>query len=386
MSREGGSSMTAPSRVTTWSLLLLSLLGLATAFELTRIHLWVHTAPDYRSFCAISETVNCDTVAESPYSVFLGVPVAAWGMLGYGIMAALAGLLVRRPSGGMAGLLSAFVWFSVGTSLVLGTISVFAIESICILCFTTYAINLLMAGILLYWSRGKVLAALAEGFHHVARHRARYLPAGLAVVLLAGGAMAVYPPYWKVQVLRGPGGLATGTDPEGHPWIGATSPKLVIQEFSDYQCPHCRRGHKEVRALVEAHPDAIRFIHRHFPLDEQCNPLVKRRFHPQACKLARMVVCAGRQGKTWEANDLIFFQTKNVRTLGPEVMVSRLGLDQARFSACMKDPSSLGPVKRDIDEGLSLGIRGTPTYVIDGKTYPGHIPDSVLVEVLGERR
>ena len=74
------------------------------------------------------------------------------------------------------------------------------------------------------------------------------------------------PFYWLMETSTGPGGLLVGQSAEGAHWIGARRPVLEIVEFSDYQCPYCKRGHTDVRSLVEMVPDKIRLIHRHFPL------------------------------------------------------------------------------------------------------------------------
>jgi uncharacterized membrane protein len=60
----------------------LCLVGIAVSAELTRVHVFVHTDPDYHSLCAMSEGINCETVAISPYSVFAGLPVSVWGLAG----------------------------------------------------------------------------------------------------------------------------------------------------------------------------------------------------------------------------------------------------------------------------------------------------------------
>ena len=93
---------------------LLSLWGLWIAVELTQIHYMTHTDPNFHAVCALSEGVNCETVALSPYSVFMGLPVSVWGIYGYLFMAALSlwGMSKWRlhsawPLGGMT-LLSTF--------------------------------------------------------------------------------------------------------------------------------------------------------------------------------------------------------------------------------------------------------------------------------------
>jgi len=374
-----------------WLLLLFTLLclaGLGVATDLAGIHLWVHTDPSYRSFCALSETVNCDTVAESPYSVLFGVPVSVWGMLGYLLMGCLSliGLVRRaRPSPWPAGSLLVLAIGAGLSSMVLGTISAVAIHSFCIMCVCTYAINaaLLVLAVLLALRRGGLGAVLTGEARALRDRPGPRLIAAAPIAALAAALIVFYPPYWKDQVTSGPGGLTTGVFAEGGAWIGATEPRLTIIEYSDYQCPHCRRGHQEMRELVARHQREVRFIHRHFPLDEACNPLVRRPFHPRACEMARMVICAGRQGKAWEANDLLFSLESKEPAIR-DALVGKLGLDADRFDACLADPSSLAAVKADIDDGLKLGVRGTPTYAVGDKTYPGHIPDRELSKLLGE--
>lgn len=377
----------APGRGLHAAFLLLCLFGLGVSFELTRIHLWVHTDPNYRSFCAVSEAVNCDAVAESSYSVFMAVPVSVWGMVGYLLMGALALLALLRPRGERfpAGLHVLLAAFSAAVSLTLGTISVLAISSVCILCLSSYSINigLLVIALVAARRRGGISAAVVGDVTALRRRWPRVLAVAVPLAALSAGLVALYPAYWRHDAVRGVAGLPAGVGEHGQPWIGATQPRAIIEEYSDYQCPHCRRGHREMRRLVERYPDRLRFIHRHYPLDHHCNPNIKRPFHPRACELARMVACATRQGKAWEANDLLFFEVRDTATLAAESVPQRLGIDAAAFAACMLDPASLQGISDEIARGMELGVRGTPSYVLDGKIYPGHVPDDELRQALG---
>jgi len=380
-----GTEPLSPPRGVRIAFVLLCIVGLGVAFELTRIHLWVHADPSYRSFCALSETVNCDTVAESPYSVFLGVPVSVWGILGYLLMGALAASGLRRRGTWPAGVLLGLASFSVGASLLLGSISFLTIKSICLLCLSTYAVNaaLLVLAIVDQRAAGSLRSALRADLDKLRRSPlvaavVMGLPAVVAVAL-----MLTYPAYWKEHDLQKTSGEARGMSPEGHAWIGAVQPAVTVEEYSDYECPHCRRGHREMRRLVSRYPDKLRFVHRHFPLDDHCNPMITRPFHPRACELARLVVCAGRQQKAWEASDLLFFDSADLATLSPASLARQLGIDGAALQQCMQDPSSMQAVRADIDQGRKLGIQGTPTYVIGDHTYPGQVPPSVLRQALG---
>jgi uncharacterized membrane protein len=124
---------------------LLCLLGVAVSVELSRIHVFVHTDPSYHTLCAVSEAVNCETVAASPWAVFAGLPVSLWGVLGYLVMGILAlwGWSKRRLHPAWPwGLLLLLSSFSVAVSAILGFISFTRIDSLCLFCMTSYAISL----------------------------------------------------------------------------------------------------------------------------------------------------------------------------------------------------------------------------------------------------
>ena len=116
--------------------LILALGGLADAIYLAVSHYRVYTDIGYSSFCAISKSINCDTVSQSPYSILLNMPVPLWGVLGY-----LVFLLIlvkawgehRRYKDGWA-LLQILAFFFSIYSVVLALISTFLVHSYCIMC------------------------------------------------------------------------------------------------------------------------------------------------------------------------------------------------------------------------------------------------------------
>ena len=160
---------------------------------------------------------------------------------------------------------------------------------------------------------------------------------------------------------------------DGHPWIGARDPELTVVEFSDYQCPFCSRGHRIMRTLVRAHPTVIRLVHRHFPLDEACNPIIDRPFHRRACYYAALAVCAGEQKKFWAANDYLYTHGRDQAPVGPDLLAQQLGLDLPELNECLERRAS-DAMKGDLEEGVRLNITGTPTFMVDGKLYPGRVP------------
>lgn len=334
------------------------------------------------SFCALGEGVSCDTVARSEWSVALGVPVAVWGIAGYASALGLAGLSWLRPSraalAALAALSLAFLLVSAG----LGSVSTFAIGSLCVLCLGTYATNLALAGLV-----GGVLLRVGarrstRALTHWLRCRWPVSALGLGTAIAATGVLSlVFPRYWEVPsvdaeptsgVKPAVAGLTTGRTPDGHPWIGATEPTITIVEFSDYECPFCRKAHQRVRALVAAHAHRVRLVHRHYPLDSSCNPHVGRPFHRGACRLAALASCAAEQGRFWEVNDALYERSQRDATEAD--LADRFQLDLPALQACVARETAA--LRRELS-ALSVKVPGTPSFLVDGELHVGGVPDSV---------
>jgi protein-disulfide isomerase len=366
-----------------WTMLILSVAGIVVSLVLARIHFKANTEAGFHSFCGGS-TFNCDDVARSPYAILLGVPTAWWGIWGYLIAAAVAslGLRTRRPALIAACGLLLFAGF-VALSAVLGFISAFRLRALCILCATTYGINLLLFVLAL-------VQAAAVGFSDVLAAPVRFFREGpgrtLALLVLLGatalGLVVLVPSYWQ----EGAGharktfaldGLARGEEPGGGHWIGAQKPTLTITEFSDYECPHCRQAHAQLRNIVGQFPDRVRLIHRHFPLDQSCNRSIERPFHQSACWAALVAECAGRAGRFWEANDTLFQLSNYLDTQSTKKIAADLNIDPAALDRCMQG-EGLEAVKNDIEVGIALKLEGTPSFLVDGQLYMGNLPAAVL--------
>jgi protein-disulfide isomerase len=373
----------APRRVVRWPwwlALLCCLAGLWLSIVLEQIHFKIHTDPAFHSFCAIDRKVNCDIVARSPYAVFFGVPLAAWGIFAYVVatLVSLWGLRSRRPQLALGcGLALGLIY--VAGSAVLGAISALFVTAVCILCLATYGVNLIF--LLSVW-----LAARPFGFWQSLAELPRALrarPLRVLLVLAVIGAakfalMAGHPSYWKASaasVRTKPSAplLPHGSEPGGGHYLGAERPAVTVTEFSDYECPYCRQAHTELRDLLERYPTRLRLVHRHYPLDQSCNSSLKTRMHDNACFAAAVAECADRQDRFWQANDYLFAEARSLHSRSNAEIARDLGLDAPGLERCLREE---GPrsVARDVDEGNRLQIQGTPTFVIDGKVHTGSLP------------
>lgn len=367
-------------RIVLWISLVLVLISVASAAYLARVHLRVHTDPAYQAGCDINETFRCSDVALSHYAVVFGVPSAVWALLAY--VAFLFFLIRGLRAGprdpwpaGLYWLLNAFAFI---VTLAFAYIAEMIIGALCLGCMTMYGTHLLLF-VLACWLLRQERGALHRDLAALPSDRG-FLSFAALMLVVSGGLALAYPRYWEEECL-GPNGLPAGFDENNSCWIGAPSAVLSITEFSDYRCPFCRKAHVQLRKLVEQHPTRIRITHKHFPLDTVCNPALQRQLHPDSCLMARMAYCAGRQHQFWSMNDRLFDLPAST-SIEPAQVAADLGLEVDRFAACLNSPAAGAHVRRDIQEGLKLGINATPTFLIDGKLYAGHIPEEVLRPLL----
>lgn len=362
--------------------LLVALTGFGDSIYLATSHYRIYMDMGYQSFCAISRALNCDTVSQSAYSIFLNVPVPVWGVFGYGAVLFL--LALAWPAAAERKRVWTLLFF-IGMafsvySVVLALISSYLIGSYCIMCILSYAVNL---ALLFYaWIIRKrfgcepLVKALKLDFSYLLNLKKMTVPAASVFGVTALVMVLAFPPYWQMTPPPLSDRTPTGVTGEGYPWIGAENPKLEIVEFSDYMCFQCKKMHFFLRRLVEAHPDTIRLVHRHFPMDHEFNPFVKDSFHVGAGKLALIAVYAGTQGKFWEANDFLFSMEKEDVKL--KTVLDALGLDAGEMAAALDREKLESVLMLDIYDGMDLGIVATPTYWIDGVLYTGTIPAGII--------
>ncbi|MDJ0668631.1 MAG: vitamin K epoxide reductase family protein [Desulfobacterales bacterium] len=369
--------------------LILALGGLADSIYLAVSHYRVYTDIGYSSFCAISKSINCDTVSQSPFSILFNVPVPVWGVLGYLVFALI--LVVawgerRRPKDGWA-LLQVLAFFFSLYSVILAFISTYFVHSYCIMCIISYGINL---ALLFYTSmirRRFKLPPLFSGLKRDLqmvwyRPPLRWAVAGILATAAAG--ILFFPAYWHLaEDLSLDAQLPTGVTEEGHPWIGATAPRLEIVEYTDYLCFQCRKMHRYLRQLVARYPDRIRLVHRHFPMDHTVNAMVPEPFHVGSGNMALLALYATEQEKFWEMNDALYAAAGEKTTLDLKKLSDQTGLNLSGIrSALTKRRDLRRKLTRDIRDGIKREITGTPAYVIDGQVHLGQIPPDIIDRAL----
>jgi len=385
--RRGGVSP-LPYRIYLGAALGLGLAGLLVSAYLAVSHYWVYTDINHRSFCAISNAINCDTVSQSPYSIIWGLPVPIWGVFGYaGILLLL--LFAAVPSAGRTRVWTlAFVVALVYSisSIALAAVSTFKIGSWCILCIVTYAINLLLLFTAWIVRRrfhvGPALAALSEDARFMARKARVAAPLFACLVSAVLVTRGLIPAYWEFKPPQSPARFQQGHTGDGLPWIGAEDPKVTIVEYADYQCFQCKKMHFHLRELAARYPRALRIVHRHYPMDDQVNFVVKEPFHVGSGKMALLAIHAEAAGKFWEMNDALYAAAGAGRNVDLGEIGAAIGIDARELAAALEHPYYRERLALDIRSGMKLRILGTPSYIIDGELYQGNIPPEVMDRIL----
>ena len=379
---------TLPYKYYYLSVLVIALVGLMDSVYLAVSHYRNFVDMGYQSFCAISRSFNCDTVSQSPYAVFLGVPVPVWGIVGYSFflfLQAFAWPEKAQKKRGWALLLLLSLVFTL-YSLVLAFISSYFIHSYCIMCILSYAVNLA----LLFYSwiirrrfNGEpLIEAIGLDLHYLARFWKVSLSGGMIFLGTSLAMICFFPTYWQLEPPTLSTNIPNGITEDGHPWIGAKNPELTIVEFSDYQCFQCKKMHFYLRRLVSAHPDKIRLVHRHFPMDKGYNPLVKQQFHAGSGKMAMIALYAQVKEKFWKVNDYLFKLAGQKQDFNTGTIADQMDATSGELVAALKSKAIRIRLKHDIAVGLDHGISGTPSFVIDKKVYLGQIPADLLKKYL----
>ena len=151
------------------------------------------------------------------------------------------------------------------------------------------------------------------------------------------------------------------------------SAPITIVEFADFGCPYSRDVSFVIRRLIEANPEKIRFIYRDFPITE---------IHPIAKFVAEASECAHEQNVFWQFHDKLYQNQNDLSEDRIYELAQEVGVNQSRFRNCMISGKYVAEVQQDIEEGFAAGVRGTPTFFINGNRVVGAIPEDIFEKIL----
>lgn len=148
------------------------------------------------------------------------------------------------------------------------------------------------------------------------------------------------------------------------PVKGPAAAKITIIEFSDFQCPYCKRGYDTIEQVVKAYPNDVKIAFKHMPLD----------FHKEAMPAAKASLAAHKQGKFWEYQTALFENQAKLSAAFYEETAKNLGLNVDQFKKDAASPEIEAQVKEDMALGQQNGIQGTPGFFVNGVAVKGAYP------------
>lgn len=144
---------------------------------------------------------------------------------------------------------------------------------------------------------------------------------------------------------------------DGSPSRGPEDAPVVVVEFADFECPHCRLAVSLLDSVLTAHPDKVRLIYKSYTLS----------FHQRGEPAARAAFAAGLQGKFWEMEHLLFERQEHLEASDLDRYAVLLRLDLPKWKADMDSPGIKARIEHDHALGEELKLKGTPTIYVNGR-------------------
>lgn len=374
---------------------VLPILVLALLISLYLLHHDLEIASGYQvgpSICSLNEIFDCDALSKSEYSKFMGLPVAMFGSIFYGILL-LTAFFYRRPSDSEK-LRSSILFLSflaLIPSAYLAYISYAVLGKVCIFCTFLYILNIFLFGMAFFMGRGDgvFFGRLKSGL--LSFLQLAFLKRGLGFPLAAFGIaififfgqleyirLVLEPRYFAVYDEKIIGELQGLWKKEkshdvfekvdllpGAVIKGNTSAKFTLVEFSDYECPMCQRMAPVVTEILEEMGDRLKVVFLSFPLHNECNRAISTPLHPHACKLSQLVTCKAfeDQEAAYHLHEAIM-HAQIASEADYKKFLEQEGLDEL---SCFSQTEVNESLNAQVELGIIGQIQGTPSFFLNGK-------------------
>jgi protein-disulfide isomerase len=349
----------------------LSLVAVGLSIMLTQHYYDVRSGmAGFHNFCNLGTKMNCDVVAASAYSEFVGgIPLSSFSA-GWYLSLFIIALIARNRFWRREATRYALVMTSVGLffSLAYFFIMAFKIKTYCLFCLGL-DVSSLLAWMMVLWMKPERLQAQPPEPDKW-KKMASLTIASIAVGIFGLSFLdSVSTPAGEIQdhidaAMSSPVLPVDTQSP--HLSIGPENAPVTIVEFSDFQCPYCRIAALIMKSLTNRYPTQVRVIFKPFPLDISCNRLLTQPLHLTACEAARTALCAQKQDKFIPVYEALFENQTDILPGTPAKMAKQAGADSDQLAACIKDPATSQELSKSIEEGIQLGIQGTPTFFVNG--------------------
>lgn len=375
-----------------YALVATALAGTAVSSYLLTTHLAVRREGGLGAgLCNLSENVNCAAAALSDYSTVAGVPIALIGIAFYlavGVAAGLALWASRRADAAdtdasrpiaAQGVRLVFVGFALACvySVLLASVSTFKLKVLCPGCALLYLTSFAGLGLSWWWLSESPLAIakrLVDDIGATAKHTGVQSFLAVFALVVAAGAMTLRSTGADAEMSIPAAPLVSSATlrADWAPSLGPKDARVVLVAFSDFECPYCGRFAKTLHLAHERFPNELRIEFRHNPLP----------FHDDAPKLAKLAICAHRDGKFWEMHDALFDNQERVHHGELEAVLRQAGFDAAAMDRCTSETEIQSLLDQDRATGVDVGVKGTPSFVLNGRFYSGAYPITSLERMI----
>lgn len=163
--------------------------------------------------------------------------------------------------------------------------------------------------------------------------------------------------------------------PAGWPGAkGSEKAPITLVEFSDFQCPFCKRAEPTVAQILTEYGDKIRFVYRDYPLS----------FHPRAFPASIAAHCAAEQGKYWDMYANLMKEQGDLSDDDLKKRATAVKLDSGKFNSCYEGKKPEATIKASFDEGMAAGVTGTPSFFVNGRMLVGAKPIEEFKAIIDE--
>ncbi len=361
---------------------ILAALGLCVTVELAVVYYNALFAVDAApSICSVNEFIDCDGVARTNESQFFGIPLAYWGMFWYAFVFLMlkAKELKNNPLFKFMEVfknpldyIAVLGLFSFIVSVILLLISLFEIKKLCLFCAIVYLINLAIALVAVKpLSEGSFFGSLKQSVTDFL-DAIKIKPYAIAFtgVVIAAIALLTYTStslifaphvksnkeFQKYKKAKIEDYLISGNQ------LGAKDAPVKVFVYSDFDCPVCRFLHIQLYDLAKKYNN-IEFVHKNYPLDQDCNKFLPFPGHKTACMKARYAEAAMLQGKYLDMAAHLFAEQPEDEAKVLEI-AEKLGLDIEKLKKDAKSKTVAAIIEKDIKDAYAVGLSGTPAMVV----------------------
>jgi protein-disulfide isomerase len=166
-----------------------------------------------------------------------------------------------------------------------------------------------------------------------------------------------------VTYLKSPPVFRAEISVAGEPFKGSEKAPVTVVKFEDFQCPFCKQVQPTFNQLLSRYNGKVRLVHKDLPLES---------LHPQARQAAEAARCAYDQGKFWEYHDKLYATSPKASGDDLKSYAKEVGLNVDSFDRCFTSGKYKAVVQQDLNEGVQLGLTGTPTIFVNGREISGN--------------